>query len=63
MPDEEGSCNGGPHGSIVTAADGTLYVPKRMCEGFLLAKSSDSAMTWTTKKVGVDWTLNLFAAR
>lgn len=50
----EAACNGGLHGNIVAAPDGTMYVPKRHCEGFILAKSTDSGLTWSTKPVGAD---------
>lgn len=50
----EATCNGGLHGNIVASADGMLYIPKRHCDGFILAKSADSGITWTTTPVGAD---------
>lgn len=49
-----GACNGGLHGDIVADAEGTLYIPKRDCEGFVLLKSSDSGLTWKNVAVGED---------
>ncbi|HVM46034.1 MAG TPA: sialidase family protein, partial [Candidatus Thermoplasmatota archaeon] len=49
-----GACNGGLHGDIIADAEGTLYIPKRHCEGFILLKSTDSGLTWTNKLVGDD---------
>lgn len=47
-------CNGGLHGDIITDAEGTVYIPKRHCEGFILLRSEDSGLTWTDTLVGAD---------
>lgn len=49
-----GACNGGLHGDIISDSTGTLYIPKRHCEGFILLKSDDSGLTWTSTPVGAD---------
>lgn len=54
VPAAMATCNGGLHGNIEAAPDGTVYVPKRHCEGFILAKSTDSGLTWTQTMVGAD---------
>jgi hypothetical protein len=49
-----GSCNGGLHGDVIADSTGTIYIPKRHCEGFILLKSDDSGVTWTNAPVGAD---------
>lgn len=50
----DGACNGGLHGNIIADADGILYIPKRHCDGFILAKSDDGGLTWNRQVVGKD---------
>lgn len=54
LPPQSGACNGGLHGDIISDAEGALYIPKRDCDGFLLLKSTDGALTWTQTPVGAD---------
>lgn len=51
---DEATCNGGLHGDIISDHEGVLYIPKRHCEGFILARSMDSGLSWTTTPVGAD---------
>ncbi|HWH08440.1 MAG TPA: sialidase family protein [Candidatus Thermoplasmatota archaeon] len=48
------ACAGGLHGNLVADAEGNLYLPKRHCDGFILSRSTDGGMTWTTQPVGAD---------
>lgn len=50
----DGACNGGLHGNIIADAEGILYIPKRHCDGFMLAKSDDGGLTWSRQVVGKD---------
>lgn len=45
--------DGGLHGAISTAPDGTVYVPPRL-ETPTLAYSKDNGLTWTTVEMGQD---------
>lgn len=49
-----GQCSGGLHGNIHSSADGYMYVPKRACNGTLVAVSADNGITWQNFKVGQD---------
>ncbi|HUR68533.1 MAG TPA: sialidase family protein [Candidatus Thermoplasmatota archaeon] len=49
-----GSCSTGLHGDLVADEDGVVYLPKRDCEGFVLLRSMDSGLTWTSTPVGRD---------
>ncbi len=48
------TCNGGLHGTLRTGPDGSVYLPKRDCDGPTVAFSSDNGMSWTQRKVGND---------
>ncbi len=45
--------NGGLHGAITTAPDGTVYLPPRVSTPTVLV-SKDSGLTWDTKTMGTD---------
>lgn len=49
-----GECSGGLHGNIHASADGYVYVPKRACNGTVVAVSADNGLTWQNFKVGQD---------
>lgn len=49
-----GACAGGLHGNIIADAEGNLFLPKRHCDGFILARSLDGGLTWSTTPVGAD---------
>lgn len=48
------ACSGGLHGHLESAPDGTLYLPKRSCDGVLVARSLDSGFSWGQTLVGDD---------
>lgn len=47
------ACNGGLHGAIEAAPDGTVYVPPRL-ETPTVCISKDNGLTWTTVAMGED---------
>jgi hypothetical protein len=49
-----GECSGGLHGNIHAGRDGYVYVPKRACNGTVVAVSSNNGLTWQNFKVGQD---------
>lgn len=49
-----GTCSGGLHGRVHTGPDGYAYIPKRDCNGTIVAASADNGLTWTQVKLGQD---------
>ncbi len=48
------TCNGGLHGDLRAGPDGTVWLPKRDCDGPTIAWSSDNGMNWQQKHIGQD---------
>lgn len=48
------TCSGGLHGRLHTGPDGYVYVPKRDCNGTIVAASADNGRTWSQVKLGLD---------
>lgn len=53
-PNDPNSCSGGLHGHPEAAPDGTLYLPKRSCNGVLVSVSHDSGLSWEAVLAGDD---------
>lgn len=49
-----GTCSGGLHGRIRTDSGGWLFIPKRDCNGTLVAISQDNARSFRHVRVGTD---------
>lgn len=48
------ACSEGLHGRIRTDSEGLVFIPKRDCDGTLMAISKDNGLTWDHVKVGED---------
>lgn len=49
-----GECSGGLHGRLKAGPDGYAYVPKRACDGVVIAISDNNGLTWDRVRFGVD---------
>jgi hypothetical protein len=48
------SCYSGLHGKVRVDRAGRVFLPKRDCDGWILAASEDNGMTWRQTRVGKD---------